>query len=300
MSEEQFDDAYWQKKLSKPAYHALRHADIEAPNTGQYVHTDIGGWYLCAGCGTPLFSSSDKVEDDSGYATFRGPIEVGCVSSVTNYTPAGEPLNGFTCTKCGGYVGRIDTLQLQSSLDLEQGTVQSLYHASSHAVVFKKALSPRNYPVAALLLLFALVLVGYGVWSWGATLTNGLYFGRTNATVPLWVGDTEVSATVVHLDKPNASTSGMVIRQDAVLLLVLDTTGGVPAIRFANHAVDILWLDTAFKVVGWEHERASQAPTPLDRPRTAQYALIAQPGAISTQAFATGFEIIVTDKTALF
>jgi peptide-methionine (R)-S-oxide reductase len=298
MSQEQYTDADWQKKLSEPAYRALRHGEMESPNTGRYVTTELLGLYYCVGCGAPLFDSSAKINDGSGYATFREPLDPQSVSSVTNYSLSGEQQSGFVCTNCGGHIGLIDNMELNSADDLEQGTTQRLYHASSNAVILKKALSPRNYPVGTLLLIVVCV-VGYLAWSWGSKLVDVSYLGRASSTIPLWVGDAQVFATPVHLDRPNASTSGMVVRQNEALLIIFGSSQGVPAIRFANHSVDILWLDRAFKVVGWEHERASQSSQALDRPKGAEYALIAQPGTIAPSAFATGYEIIVTDRSSL-
>jgi peptide-methionine (R)-S-oxide reductase len=300
MSDTVNTEEFWKKKLSEPVYRALKEGVMEKAGTGKYEKTTSPGWYTCAGCGKVLFGSSSKIDDGSGYATFREPVDDTAISKVATFDESGETLTRFVCASCGGRIGLLDTISLRSSLDMEQGTAEQLYHASSHALVLKKSLTFRNYPVGSVLVLMAVLIFAYFGWSWIETLKTVGELGRTDATIPFWVGDMEVQATVVRLDDKNASTSGMVVRQNEALLLVLGTLAGAPAIRFANHSVDILWLDENFTVVGWEHERASQNKQVLEPPTEARYALMAQPGTLSSQAFAKGFVIIVTDKSKLF
>ncbi len=289
----------WKQKLSDTSYRALTEGVFEVPGTGAYVRTQRSGTYLCRGCGTPLFASTSKIDDGSGFATFTDPIDEKLVPLVTAYTEAGDPITGIRCASCDGRLGFMDDISLQSSDDLEQGVREQVYHVSSYAVRLKKALSVRNYPIIFALGMLLVGIVAYASWTWGTTLLGVSSLERTDATIPLWLGEVEVRAVVVRLDQPQASTSGMVVRQDEALLFVLGDTG-VPGIRFANHSVDILWLDKNFMVVGWERERASQSSQALKRPQHAQYGLIAQLGTIAPQAFATGFEVVVTDKTSLF
>jgi peptide methionine sulfoxide reductase MsrB len=299
MTSQLHDNKEWKKVLSKRAHRVLRERVLEAPGTGEYVRVQSVGTYLCRGCTAPLFSSSNKIDDGSGFATFTKPSTEAAVSIVAHYSESGDVSSGIVCTTCGGYVGFMDAMTMQSALDLEQGTLTRYYHVSSDAVTLKKAVSARNYPISFALGILFVCVAGYYGWRWGTTLLDVSNLARTDATIPLWIDDREVRAVVVHLDQPQASTSGMVIRQDEVLFFVLGIDG-IPGIRFTNHSVDVLWLDENFKVVGWERERASQSPQVLTRPPGARYGLISQPGAIPPKAFATGFEVIVTDRSALF
>jgi peptide-methionine (R)-S-oxide reductase len=290
----------WRSGLSPESEQALAQGVFEPPKTGKYVRTDTVGVYHCVGCDAPLFSSQVKVDDGSGYAAFTNPLYETAVSLVTNYSPTGDPVVGFVCGRCGGALGRVDTLSLQSDADLAQGTTERIYHASSHAVVLHKAKSVRNYPVASLAILLLLSMFGYAVWMWTHTLSSVSEYASMDATVPLWVGDVEVRAFVVRLDQPTASTSGMMVKEGQAILAVLGDGRDVPAIRFANHSVDVLWMDTRFKVLGWERERASQSTKKLASPLGAKFALIAQTGTVPSSAFSEGFEVFVTDKSTLF
>lgn len=289
----------WKQVLSDDAYQALRLGHLEQPHTGKYVHTTDVGVYRCAGCGTPLFSSETKIDDGSGYATFTAPIQSQTLSILATYTEAGEPVPVCVCAVCGGKIGRLDSQILRSSTDLEEGTSQQYYHISSRAVVFKKALTPRNYPIGTFILVGILCIVGYMGWAWFSNLASIASRQHIDSSVPLWVGDMSIEAVVVRLDGSQASTTGTLIRQDEALLFVLGDHTGIPAVRFANHSIDVLWLDASFKVVGWEQQRASQTSQALDRPPSAQYGIIAQSGILPAQAFSTGFEVIVTDRTRL-
>ncbi len=51
----------WKEKLTKEQYHILREKGTEIPFTGKYVNHREDGAYVCAACGTELFSSSSEL-----------------------------------------------------------------------------------------------------------------------------------------------------------------------------------------------------------------------------------------------
>ncbi len=60
-------DAEWRERLSPEQYQILRQAGTERAFTGKYESNKAPGLYLCAGCGTPLFSSETKYNSGSGW-----------------------------------------------------------------------------------------------------------------------------------------------------------------------------------------------------------------------------------------
>jgi peptide-methionine (R)-S-oxide reductase len=278
--------ATWHTTLRPDVYQALTQGIFEQPGKGAYVRVGSPGVYLCCGCGAPLFLSIHQRTSMFGFATFTHPateqaVQTTVLDDSTDNASGGVPI---TCTSCGGRVG---------FMTVERGTTEQMYHVSSRAVQLRLDVSRRKYFVRFFAAVCTIVALGYMGWVW-----SGYQFGdsdRSHATVPVQLGDAEVRAVVVHLDQPNASTSGIVVRQEEVLLFVLDDAGGVPGITFANHSVDILWLDDHFTVVGWERERASQSTQALKRPSAARYGLIAQIGTMTPEVFATGFVVTVPE-----
>ena len=49
-------DAEWREKLTAEQYHVLREAGTERAFSGQYDKHYDAGEYVCAGCGTQLFT----------------------------------------------------------------------------------------------------------------------------------------------------------------------------------------------------------------------------------------------------
>jgi peptide-methionine (R)-S-oxide reductase len=65
-------DGYWRQRLTRDQYRAVWESGTERPFSGRYVHTREEGLYLCAACGTELFSSETKV-DSPGWPSFTDP-----------------------------------------------------------------------------------------------------------------------------------------------------------------------------------------------------------------------------------
>lgn len=148
-------------------------------------------------------------------------------------------------------------------------------------------------------ILCAIVLVRGGLRA-GEWITATLSPSTTDRpVVTLSLNDVALDAIVVHLDTRQASTSGMLVKQGEALFIILDEGASVPAVTFTNRSVDVLWLDGSLAVIDWEQQRASQTQKPLNRPETARYALLAQSSTIPAEAFATGFQILVSDQSLL-
>ena len=96
----------WKNKLSPEEYKILREKGTEAPFTGKYVHEKTSGMYACAACGTPLFSSEDKFESDTGWPSFTKPVEEKNIGTEED-TSHGMARTEILCKKCGGHLGHV-------------------------------------------------------------------------------------------------------------------------------------------------------------------------------------------------
>ena len=96
----------WKKELSPEQYHVLREKGTERAFTGAYVNTKDAGKYLCAACGTELFSSETKYDSGSGWPSFWAPISERNVATEEDRS-FGMRRVEVHCANCGGHLGHI-------------------------------------------------------------------------------------------------------------------------------------------------------------------------------------------------
>ena len=99
-------DAEWRETLTPEQYRVLREHGTEPPFTGQYVHVKDDGTYVCAGCGTPLFSSATKFDSGSGWPSFWEPAEDDNVEYHRDWSMI-VPRTEVRCKTCGGHLGHV-------------------------------------------------------------------------------------------------------------------------------------------------------------------------------------------------
>ena len=99
-------DQEWRKQLSESQYQILREAGTERPFTGDYVNTEEDGTYVCAACGSSLFSSETKYHSGSGWPSFWDVISLGNVELNEDST-LGMKGTEIVCAKCGGHLGHV-------------------------------------------------------------------------------------------------------------------------------------------------------------------------------------------------
>ena len=98
-------DEEWKKSLTPEQYQVLRKKGTESPYTGEYdKHTEPGA-YTCAGCGTVLFSSTDKFDAGCGWPSFSDSEE-GKVRTEVDRS-LGMPRTEILCANCGGHLGHV-------------------------------------------------------------------------------------------------------------------------------------------------------------------------------------------------
>jgi len=104
--EVQKSESEWRKQLSPMQYFVLREGGTERPGFSLLVDEKRLGTFECAGCGTPLFSTSDKFNSGTGWPSFARALPGVEVEAVNPFTAnlAGAELR---CKTCGGHLGDV-------------------------------------------------------------------------------------------------------------------------------------------------------------------------------------------------
>ena len=95
----------WKEILTKHQYYILRQAGTERPFTSHLNNEKRNGEYLCAGCKTPLFSSSKKYDSGTGWPSFfdHYPNVIATKLDFKLLIPRTE----YHCAICEGHQGHV-------------------------------------------------------------------------------------------------------------------------------------------------------------------------------------------------
>ena len=96
----------WKKELTPEQHHVLREKGTEAAGSGKYDGHKEEGMYVCAGCGSKLFSSNTKFDSGSGWPSFYDLIDEGNVELKKDFKII-IPRTEIICKKCGGHLGHV-------------------------------------------------------------------------------------------------------------------------------------------------------------------------------------------------
>lgn len=102
----QKSDSEWRATLSPTQYDILRLGGTERPFSSILESEKRQGTFVCAGCGTPLFSSDQKFNSGTGWPSFaRGleGVETEDVNAITANLVGAE----LRCAVCGGHLGDV-------------------------------------------------------------------------------------------------------------------------------------------------------------------------------------------------
>lgn len=99
-------DQEWRATLTPEQYAVLRKRGTEPAFTGEYVHTKQDGTYLCAGCGSELFSSGTKFDSGTGWPSFTEPVNMANVELREDRSHWMRRTE-VTCRHCGGHLGHV-------------------------------------------------------------------------------------------------------------------------------------------------------------------------------------------------
>jgi len=95
----------WKALLSPLQYSVLRDKATERPFTGKYDNFYKKGTYVCAACGTQLFTSDTKFDAHCGWPSFDEAIPGTVIyKKDTSY---GMMRTEILCARCGSHLGHV-------------------------------------------------------------------------------------------------------------------------------------------------------------------------------------------------
>jgi peptide-methionine (R)-S-oxide reductase len=94
------------ERLTPEQYNILRQKGTEAPFTGKFLHNKDSGMYVCAACGTELFSSGTKFDSGSGWPSFYDVAAKGAVK-LQDDDSHGMRRTEVVCANCGSHLGHL-------------------------------------------------------------------------------------------------------------------------------------------------------------------------------------------------
>ena len=100
------DTGVGKQKLSAEQYRVLRKGETEAPFTGKYWNAKERGMYVCAGCGSELFSSETKFDSGTGWPRFWKTASQRAVEFIPDDS-YGMSRTAVRCRRCGGHLGHL-------------------------------------------------------------------------------------------------------------------------------------------------------------------------------------------------
>lgn len=99
-------DQEWKKILTPEEYRVLRQAGTEKAFTGKYNDHYEPGLYVCAACGTPLFSSDSKYDHGTGWPSFTVPVDETHLEYRNDYSHLAKRVE-VRCAACGSHLGHV-------------------------------------------------------------------------------------------------------------------------------------------------------------------------------------------------
>lgn len=96
----------WKGLLSPERYEICINHGTEPPFSGKYNGSKLDGEYLCACCGSGLFSSAAKFDSGSGWPSFWEPVDEEKIEYVSDASH-GMVRTEVNCKGCGAHLGHV-------------------------------------------------------------------------------------------------------------------------------------------------------------------------------------------------
>jgi len=131
-------DNEWKNILTSEQYHVMRKHGTEIAFSGKYNDHHEKGTYVCAGCGTPLFSSETKYDHGTGWPSFTTPAEESHIDYFDDFSHFMQRTE-TRCAVCGSHLGHV--------LDDGPGPTSKHYCINSVSLDFK-TMPKRDFPIS--------------------------------------------------------------------------------------------------------------------------------------------------------
>ncbi|MCC6796955.1 MAG: bifunctional methionine sulfoxide reductase B/A protein [Candidatus Hydrogenedentes bacterium] len=102
----ELSDLEWQKRLQPEQFRILRAKGTERAFCGTLLDNKKHGYYLCAGCGLPLFHSGAKFNSGTGWPSFFQPVGKENIIEERD-TSHGMVRVEIMCARCDGHLGHV-------------------------------------------------------------------------------------------------------------------------------------------------------------------------------------------------
>lgn len=96
----------WKRLLGPERFAILRQAGTERPGTGKYNETSEPGFYVCGGCGLPLFHATGKFGSSCGWPSFFKPVSYENILKRRDLSQ-GMLRTEIVCARCAGHLGHV-------------------------------------------------------------------------------------------------------------------------------------------------------------------------------------------------
>ena len=98
-------DAEWLALLGPRRYAVLRQQATEPAFSSPLDREHREGMYVCAGCASPLFSSTTKFDSGTGWPSFWKPLPNAVIELKDD--SLGMARTAIDCRRCGGHLGHV-------------------------------------------------------------------------------------------------------------------------------------------------------------------------------------------------
>ena len=97
--------ADWRRLLGPERYAVLREAATERPFSSPLLNEHRKGFFDCAGCGLPVFSSATKFDSGTGWPSFFRALSNAIITRSDR--TLGVERTEVLCRRCGGHLGHV-------------------------------------------------------------------------------------------------------------------------------------------------------------------------------------------------